>query len=48
MAKLGIQTVGDLINYTADQLLEVKNFGVTSLNEVRSKLAELGLKLRGD
>ncbi|MCS7161101.1 MAG: DNA-directed RNA polymerase subunit alpha C-terminal domain-containing protein [Gemmatales bacterium] len=48
MAKLGIQTVGDLINYTADQLLEVKNFGVTSLNEVRAKLAELGLKLRGD
>jgi len=48
MAKLGIQTVGDLINYTADQLLEVKNFGVTSLNEVREKLSELGLKLRGD
>ncbi|GBD37038.1 DNA-directed RNA polymerase subunit alpha [bacterium HR36] len=48
MAKLNIQTVGDLINYTAEQLLEVKNFGVTSLNEVRAKLAELGLKLRGD
>lgn len=48
MAKLGIQTVGDLINYTAEQLLEVKNFGVTSLNEVREKLSELGLKLRGD
>jgi DNA-directed RNA polymerase subunit alpha len=29
-------------------MLECKNFGVTSLNEVREKLADLGLKLRGD
>jgi DNA-directed RNA polymerase subunit alpha len=28
--------------------MECKNFGVTSLNEVREKLAERGLKLRGD
>jgi len=33
---------------TGDDLLECKNFGVTSLNEVREKLADLGLKMRGD
>ena len=33
---------------TADELLGSRNFGVTSLNEIRGKLAELGLKLRND
>jgi DNA-directed RNA polymerase subunit alpha len=46
--KLGIVTIGDLARRTAEDLLECKNFGVTSLNEVREKLAERGLKLRGD
>lgn len=48
MTKLGINLVSDLVRRTGDELLESKNFGVTSLNEVRSKLSELGLKLRGD
>ena len=48
MTKLGIQTVGELITHTGDELLECKNFGVTSLNEVREKLAELGLKLKNE
>ena len=46
--KLGITTIGDLVRRTAEDLMECKNFGVTSLNEVREKLAERGLKLRGD
>jgi DNA-directed RNA polymerase subunit alpha len=46
--KLGISTIGDLVRRTADDLLECKNFGVTSLNEVRERLAERNLKLRGD
>jgi DNA-directed RNA polymerase subunit alpha len=46
--KLGIVTIGDLARRTAEDLLECKNFGVTSLNEVREKLTERGLKLRGD
>jgi len=29
-------------------LLEAKNFGITSLNEVKEKLTGMGLKLRGD
>jgi DNA-directed RNA polymerase subunit alpha len=47
-SKLGIALIGDLVRRTAEDLLECKNFGVTSLNEVREKLAERGLKLRGD
>lgn len=48
MARLGISSLGELISRTADELLESKNFGVTSLNEVRAKLTDLGLKLRND
>jgi DNA-directed RNA polymerase subunit alpha len=48
MTKLGIQSVGDLIMRSGDDLLECKNFGVTSLNEVRERLGDLGLKLKND
>lgn len=48
MIKLGISTIGELLRRTGDELLECKNFGVTSLNEVREKLTTHGLKLRGD
>ena len=48
MSKLNIQSVGDLVKRTGDELLECKNFGVTSLNEVRDKLGTLGLKLKND
>jgi DNA-directed RNA polymerase subunit alpha len=40
--------VGDLTKRSGDELLECKNFGVTSLNEVRDKLSTLGLKLKND
>lgn len=48
MVRLGLNTLGELIRKTGDDLLECKNFGVTSLNEVREKLQQLTLKLRGD
>jgi DNA-directed RNA polymerase subunit alpha len=48
MVRLGIGSIGELIRRTGDDLLECKNFGVTSLNEVREKLEQHGLKLRGD
>jgi len=48
MARLGLTLIGELIRKTGDDMLECKNFGVTSLNEVREKLSVLGLKLRGD
>lgn len=48
MVRLGINTISELIRKTGDDLLESKNFGVTSLNEVRAKLEAISLKLRGD
>lgn len=48
MTRSGITTLGDLIRKTADELLQYKNFGVTSLTEVREKLDEYGLHLHGE
>jgi DNA-directed RNA polymerase subunit alpha len=43
---LGVQTVGDLATRTEAELMGVKNFGATSLDEVKDKLASFGLTLR--
>ncbi len=48
MVRLGLTTIGELVRRTGDDMLECKNFGVTSLNEVREKLVDFNLKLRGD
>ena len=48
MIRMGINIMSDLVRRTGDDLLECKNFGVTSLNEVREKLKTLNLKLRGE
>ena len=48
MTRLGLNTIGELVRKSGDDMLECKNFGVTSLNEVREKLTQLGLKLRGE
>ncbi len=41
-----IQTVGELVTQTPDELLNITNFGQKSLDEVTAKLDELGLSLR--
>lgn len=43
---LNIHSLGDLVTHTEAELLGVKNFGATSLVEVRAKLTEYGLGLR--
>ena len=48
MARLGITTLSELVQRTPDELLATKNFGVTSLNEIRQQLGEISLKLRND
>lgn len=48
MTRLGLTTVGELVRKSADDMLECKNFGVTSLTEVREKLMQAGLRLRGE
>jgi DNA-directed RNA polymerase subunit alpha len=40
-----MSTLRDLVTRTEDQLMEVRNFGETTLNEVKNRLAELGLRL---
>ena len=44
--KLNIRTLGDLTKKTEAELLGCKNFGVTSLNEIKKSLNGLGLSLR--
>ncbi len=44
--KLNIHTIGDLTRTTEAELLGCKNFGVTSLNEIKRSLANLGLSMR--
>ncbi len=44
--KLNIQTIGELVNCTEAELLGCKNFGQTSLEEIKERLAERNLSLR--
>ena len=41
----GITTVRDLVSKSEEQLLTVRNFGETTLKEVRAKLNEINLDL---
>ena len=41
----GINTVRDLVGKSEDQLLQVRNFGETTLVEVREQLGEIGLRM---
>ncbi len=40
-----ITTVRDLVSRSESQLLDVRNFGETTLEEVKQKLADIGLRL---
>src|SRR5687767_4859750 len=46
--KLGVVTVGDLMNYSESDLLKSKNLGSTSIKEIRQKLGTLGVAMRGE
>lgn len=46
LQKLNIRTLGELIRTTDAELLGCKNFGVTSLNEIKRMLSTMGLSLR--
>ncbi len=43
---LKVQTLGDLVAKSEAEMLACRNFGQTSLNEIRQRLAEYGLSLR--
>ena len=42
----GVATVGELMDRTEQELLEIRNFGSKSVDEVRDKLTELGISLK--
>lgn len=46
LKRAGINTVEELIQRTEEDMMKVRNLGKKSLEEVRRKLAELGLSLR--
>ena len=46
LKKLNINTLGELTRRTEAELLGCKNFGVTSLNEIKKAISALGLSLR--
>jgi DNA-directed RNA polymerase subunit alpha len=46
LKRAGIQTVGDLVKKSEEEVAAVKNFGRKSLDEVKEKLAAHGLSLR--
>jgi DNA-directed RNA polymerase subunit alpha len=42
----GIHTVGELVGRSEADLLDIRNFGSKSIDEVKVKLASLGLSLK--
>jgi len=46
LKRAGINTVGELTNKTDEDMMKVRNLGKKSLEEVKEKLAALGLALR--
>src|SRR3954454_7791342 len=42
----GIHTVGELISRSEQDLLDIRNFGAKSIDEVKAKLQEMGLSLK--
>lgn len=46
LQRLNLMTLGDLTSKTEPELLATKNFGQTSLNEIKQRLADFSLTLR--
>lgn len=42
----GIHTIGELVSHTEQDLLDIRNFGMKSIDEVKEKLQTLGLSLK--
>ncbi len=45
LKKMNLKTLGDLLRTSEQELLSYKNFGETSLNEIKALLAQKGLRL---
>jgi DNA-directed RNA polymerase subunit alpha len=48
LKRVGVETIGDLISKSEDDLSAIPNFGKKSIEEVKENLARHGLGLRDD
>jgi DNA-directed RNA polymerase subunit alpha len=48
LKRVGIETIGDLVGKTENELAAIPNFGKKSIEEVKETLSAHGLTLRGD
>jgi DNA-directed RNA polymerase subunit alpha len=48
LKRVGIETIGDLVGKSENELAAIPNFGKKSIEEVKETLATQGLSLRGD
>jgi DNA-directed RNA polymerase subunit alpha len=48
LKRVGIETIGDLVSKTENELAAIPNFGKKSIEEVKETLGTHGLTLRGD
>jgi DNA-directed RNA polymerase subunit alpha len=48
LKRVGIETIGDLVSKSENELAAIPNFGKKSIEEVKETLATHGLRLRGD
>ena len=46
LAMIKAVTIGELLAHDESSLMSLKNFGTTSLNELKMRLSEYGLSLR--
>jgi DNA-directed RNA polymerase subunit alpha len=48
LKRVGIETIGDLVMKSEQELAAIPNFGKKSIEEVRETLGQHGLHLRGE
>ena len=48
LKRVGIETIGDLVTKSENELASIPNFGKKSIEEVKETLGQHGLRLRGD
>ena len=48
LKRVGIETIGDLVTKSENELAAIPNFGKKSIEEVKETLRQHGLRLRGD
>lgn len=48
LKRVEVETVGDLVQYTEDDLLRIRMLGIKCLREIKDRLNHFGLRLRSD